>query len=32
MPADVCFDRNADILEMRDVAAHRSYVHLQASG
>jgi len=31
MSANVCFDRNADILEMRDVAAHRSYIHLQAS-
>jgi hypothetical protein len=32
MSSNVCFDRNADILEMRDVAAHRAYIHFQPFG
>src|SRR6202165_4587497 len=32
VPADVGLDRNTDILEMCDVAAHRTHIHFQASG
>ena len=31
MPADTRLNGDADILKMRDIAAHRAHIHLQAS-